>query len=136
MWILRRLVEIGVKREDLIMSYTERIRVMVESHVPLWSSSISKLLVKQIEKVQKVACFVILGKDSSPSYTSNLATLGLEPLEIRRDSLCKNLARKLIKHPVHRKMFTFKEGRDTRAGMKVIIPHTKTRAKSAQNFGS
>ena len=24
-------------------------------------------------------------------------------------------------------MYTFKEGRDTRAGMKVIIPHTKTK---------
>ena len=127
MWILRRLVEIGVKREDLIMSYTERIRVMVEAHVPLWSFSISKSLIKQIEKVQKVACFIILGKDSSPSYTTNLVTLDLEPLEVRRDSLCTNLAKKLVKHPAHRKMFTFKEGRDTRAGRKVIIPHTTTR---------
>ena len=88
---------------------------------------INKLLIKQIEKVQKVACFIILGKDSSPSYTSNLAALGLEPLEVRRDSLCKNLAKKLIKHPAHSKMFTFKQGRDTRAGRKVIVPHTITR---------
>ena len=77
------------------------------------------LLIRQIEKIQKVACFNILGKEASPSYSRNLATLDLEPLEVRRESLCTNLAKKLIKHPIHRKMFTFKEGRDTRAGGKL-----------------
>ena len=46
---------------------------------------------------------------------------------VQWDGLCKNLSKKLIKHPAHRKMFTFKEGRDTRAGRKVIVPHTTTR---------
>ena len=136
MWILRRLVEFGVKREDLIMTYTERIRVMVESHVPLWSFSISKSLIRQIEKIQKVACFIILGKYASPSYSRNLASLDLEPLEARRESLCKNLAKKLVKHPAHRKMFTFREGRDTRAGRRVIIPPTVTKRYETSSVSS
>ena len=136
MWILRRLAELGVSIEDLLMTYTERIRIMVEQHVALWSFAISKSLIWEIEKVQKVACFIILGKHSSPSYLCNLAILDLEPLEVRRETLCKNLATKIFKHPVHRNMYTFKEGRDTRAGRKVVVPSTSTKRYETSSIPS
>ena len=125
MWILRRLAEFGVSTKDLIMTYIERIRIMVEPHVALWSFSINESLVKAIEKVQKVACFIILGKRSTPSYSRNLSMLNLEPLERRREILCKNFASKVFKHPVHNHMFTLTKGQNTRSGSKVVIPPIK-----------
>ena len=128
MWKLRRLTESGVSMDDLLMTYTERIRVMVEQNVALWSFSISKFLINAIEKVQKTACFIILGKHSGPSYYCNLAILDLEPLEVRRETLCRTFATKTFKHPVHSSMFTLKKGRSTRSVRKVMI----TTAKSKQ----
>ena len=100
---------------------------MVEENVALWSFSISKILINAIEKVQKIACFIILGKQSTSSYTCNLTLLGLETLEVRRENLCGKFALKVFEHPVHKNMFTLKEGRSTRSERKVIVPtaHTK-----------
>ena len=106
MWILRRLAEFGVSREDLLMRYIQRIRIMVEENVALWSFSISKILINAIEKVQKIACFIILGKQSTSSYTCNLTLLDLETLEARRENLCGKFALKVFEHPVHKNMFT------------------------------
>ena len=62
MWILRRLVELRVSHEHLILTYVTRIHVYLEFNVPLWSFSVSQIMLKKIEKVQRVAVFVILGK--------------------------------------------------------------------------
>ena len=125
MWILRRFVELGISTKDLIMTYTARIRVLVEPNVALWSFSINDSLVKAIEKVQKIACFIILGKHSTQSYSRNLSILKLETLERRRDILCKKFAAKTFKHPAHKQMFTLTKGTNTRSGRKVVIPQAK-----------
>ena len=126
-WILKRLAEMGVRIEDLLMTYESRIRIHVEQNVALWHFSISGQLSKIIEKVQKISTYIILGKHASVDYHFNLATLNLEPLYDRRENLSKTFARKVIKHPVHKNMFTWNEGRKTREGRKVIVPHAKTK---------
>ena len=42
LWILRRLAELGISTEKLLLTYCLRIRIMVEQNVPLWMFSLSK----------------------------------------------------------------------------------------------
>ena len=127
MWILKRLAEMGVNKEDMLMTYESRIRVLLEPNVPLWHSSISKQLSKSIEKVQKACVFIILGKLATHDYHCNLAILGLEPLQDRRNYLCKTFANKTFNHPVHGQMFSRNEGRQTRGPRRrVNVPVGRT----------
>ena len=102
------------------------VRCRERVNVPLWHFSITKKLSKSIERVQKAAVFVILGKLATLDYFCNLALLELEPLSDRRDKLCRKFARKTIKHPFHSKMFSMVEGRTTRTKRRVIVPEAKT----------
>ena len=118
---------IAKNKEDMLMTYESRIRVLLEPNVPLWHSSISKQLSKSIEKVQKACVFIILGKLATHDYHCNLAILGLEPLQDRRNYLCKTFANKTFNHPVHGKMFSRNEGRQTRGPRrKVNVPVGRT----------
>ena len=126
MWVIRRLAEMGVNSEDLSMTYETRIRKHLEINVPLFHFSISKKLSDTIEKVQKACMYIILGKHASMDSICNQAILNLESLCDRRDKLCTNFAKKTIKHPDHRKMFTWIEGRTTRDGRKVVVPYART----------
>ena len=126
MWILKRLHELGVSIDDLLMTYLSRVRVYLEQNVPLWHFSITKILIKKIENIQKASLYIILGKLASPDYFCNLAMLNLQPLINRREILCKKFAKKTLKHPVHSKMFKFNHGRGTRSGRNVIVPPTKS----------
>ena len=130
MWILKRLAEKGVSQKDLLMTYTSRIRIHLELNVSLWHFSINKNLSKIIERVQRACSFIILGKSATPDYSSNLAVLELDRLDERRDKLSIKLAKKIIKHPEHRKMFQWKQRSKTRVGPKVVIPKDKTKRYS------
>ena len=125
MWILRRLYEMGVTTQKLILVFKSKVRVHIEMNVPLWTFSINKTLSNKIEKVQRTALLIILGHKASPSYHSNLKTLNLDTLESRRDLLVKRFARKTIKNPAHRNMFKHKQRSNTRNNEKIIIPFTK-----------
>ena len=126
MWILKRLAEMGVSIEDLLMTYQSRIRILLEMNVPLWNFSISKKMSQIMEKVQKACVFIILGKHATQDYFCNLSILDLEPLSDRRYTLCKDFATKTFKHPVHGQMFQRKEGTQTRGTRRVIVPVGKT----------
>ena len=126
MWMLKRLVEIGVSTKDLLMTYTSRVRVHLELNSPLFHFSINQHLSKLIEKVQKACVFIILGRRATPDYATNLSLLDLDRLDDRRDILCDTFAKKTIKNPAHKNMFSWKKKCDTRAGPKVIVPQAKT----------
>ena len=136
MWILKRLAEKGVSSTDLLMTFISRIRSQLEQNVPLWHFTISKRLSNDIEKVQKACLFIILGRKATSSYGSNLALLNLNKLKERRDELCQNFAKKVVKHPVHRNMFTWKKGSKTRKGDKVIVPKYKTKRYGTSSIPS
>ena len=91
------------------MTYCERVRVHVEQNIPLWTFSISQQLSNKIEKLQKAAVYVMLptlGSYSHLDYESIIDIMGLELLKERRVLLCQKFARKMFRHPEHRKMFT------------------------------
>ena len=96
-------------------------------NVPLWTFSISQELSRKIEKVQRVAAFIILGKFAHNDYRSNLAILNLEPLSERREKISKKFAFKTLKHPVHQNIFTHVTRQNGRSGRKVIVPTSKTK---------
>ena len=91
-------------------------------NVPLWTFSISQNLSKKIEKVQRTAVFIILRQKALNNYTLNLKMLKLDTLEHRRDILVNRFAQKIIKYPVHKKMFQLKTRNDTRTPAPIIIP--------------
>ena len=126
MWILRRLAEKGVSPEDLLLTYKSRVRIQLEMNIPLWHFTISQALSKTIDRVQKACLFIILGKYATDDYNTNLSLLDLEKLENRREAICQKFAKKIIKNPVHRNMFEWRKGLNTRAGNKVIVPAAKT----------
>ena len=68
----------------------------------------------------------LLGSTAQPDYQDNLALMGLEKLEKRRNSLSHKFARKVFKHPEHSKMFQINGGRVTRTTSRVIVPPART----------
>ena len=125
MCMLKRLAELGVSIEDLLSTYTLRIRVQVEQNAPLWMFYLTEQLSKDIEKVQKMASYIILGKHAHRDYLCNLAILDLEPLDQRRNKLAKNFANKILKHPVHKQIFKIIHSK-TKSGNRIEIPKCRT----------
>ena len=72
-------------------------------------------------------CFCsTLGKEAHSDYLCNLAILDLEPLDDRREKLCKKFAAKTFKHPVHSKMFEIINLPNIRNKRSVEVPLAKT----------
>ena len=127
------MASLGVSTEKLLEVYKLRIRVFVEQNVPLWTFNLSRKMINKIERLQKVSLFVLLGRYADRDYYCNLAMLSLDTLEDRRLKLSENFARKVLKHPEHRKMFKFSSSDRTRSGNKVYVPWARTQryARSA-----
>ena len=70
----------------------------------MWHYSITEEEKADIERVQKVACKVIL-KERYSSYENALLTLDLQTLSERRDILCLRFAKKCLKMPQTKDMF-------------------------------
>ena len=97
LWILRRLSNLGAKDIDLIEIYTKQIRSVLELAVPAWQGGLTQAEKRDIERVQRCACNIILGSEYQ-SYNTALRTLGLETLESRRVKLTLKFGLKSEKH--------------------------------------
>ena len=97
LWILRRLKKLGAKVTDLVEVYTKQIRCILELAAPAWQGSITQAERISLERVQKCACYIILGNDYI-SYRNALTALNLESLETRRKRLSRKFAIKASKH--------------------------------------
>ena len=96
MSILRKLFEFNIPREDLVLIYTMYIRSVLEYNSNVWFSSITMEEREDIERVQKVACRIIL-KDEYSGYSEALKSLNLISLSDRRQILAKRFANDLRK---------------------------------------
>ena len=109
MWTLRRMKKLDVEPLVILDVYMKEIRAVLELAVPAWHSGLTKRQAADIERVQRVACSIILSNSKTGtcdfSYDMALSKLGLEPLEIRRRKLCETFARKTIKSR-HSSMFS------------------------------
>ena len=108
MWKLRRLKTLDVDPLVMLDVYMKEIRSVVELAVPAWHSGLTLAQTADIERVQKVALSIILGTFRTGRrrvpYDWNLSTLDVEPLEERRNMLCKTFAKKTLKSR-HKEMF-------------------------------
>ena len=87
LWMLRRLHNLGANSEDLIEIYRTQVRSLLELAVPVWQSNLSQMDKAKIERVQKIACHIILGEEYG-TYKNALKVLNLDSLENRRKQIC------------------------------------------------
>ena len=101
MWTLRRMKVLDVEPLVILDVYLKEIRSLLELAVPAWNSGLTHKQIADIERVQRVAVSIILSDcktgSSEFSYNMALVILDLEPLEVRREKLCKTFARKTLK---------------------------------------
>ena len=96
LWMLRRLKQNGANQLELKFIYCKHVRSVVEYGAVVWHSGLTSENTTNIERVQKCALDIILGKDYQ-NYENALSTLQLEKLCIRREALCVQFAEKALK---------------------------------------
>ena len=95
LWILRRLKSLDIPDDFILEVYTKEIRSILELAVPAWHSGLTKKQVNEIEKIQKIALAIIMGR--TLPYHEALSFFNLEPLHTRREKLCIKFAKKTLK---------------------------------------
>ena len=91
--IIRRLCPSNISESDLVLIYTLYVRSMLEFNCCVWNFNLTKAEENEIERVQKVACKIIL-QDEYSSYENALETLKLDNLKDRRNKLSLNFVKK------------------------------------------
>ena len=77
LWILFCLKNLGADTNSLKDVYIKQTRSILEFRVPAWQGGITPIEKTDIERVQKCAAYIMLGKAYS-SYKPALKILGLE----------------------------------------------------------
>ena len=125
LWILRRLKPLGLSQERLLDVYEKQIRCVLEFAAPVWTGGLTKSEETQIERVQKAAFAIILGKQYT-SYSKALQSLNRVTLEDRRKELCLKFAKQSQRSARFGHsflMFTPASNMNTRSKKKAIV-HT------------
>ena len=122
MQILHKLVSFNVKRQDLLELYFLYIRSILEYNCQVWHYSLTEEERLTIERVQKVACRLILQSEYQ-HYAHALKILQLDTLEKRRGVLCLKFAKRSSKHPRVSDMFPLNKshGYNTRKTEKFFV---------------
>ena len=96
LWILRRMVKLGLNKEILFDVYSKEVRSMLELAVPAWHSGLTRQQSTDIERIQKISFKLILG-DNYENYQQACKILSTKTLEQRRINLCLKFALKNAK---------------------------------------
>ncbi|KAI8519333.1 hypothetical protein Bbelb_025900 [Branchiostoma belcheri] len=84
-------IQVKVPTTDLVSIFCGYVRPTLEYAAPCWSTALTQIQSDALERVQKRACRIILGRRYN-SYTETLALLDLQRLADRREHLCSNFA--------------------------------------------
>ena len=104
-WILRRLKSMGANNTTLLDIYYKQIRSVLEFASVVWTAGLTQDDKCKIERVQKIACSVILGSAYN-TYEEALEELHMKRLSARRKELALKFAKKASKHPIHQSWFS------------------------------
>ena len=122
LWILRRLKINGANTQELKDIYCKHIRSILEYAAVVWHAGLTVENKATIERVQKSALAIILGKGYI-SYDNALSTLKLDKLCTRRDKLCLKFARKSLASNKYCSWFVPDENiQNTRRKIKTVKP--------------
>ena len=93
---VRRLKNLGASHAELVDSYVKQARSVLEYCAVVWHAGLTQINTSDIERVQKSACAIILGKKYT-NYQAALEYLGLDRLDSRREALSVKFAKKALK---------------------------------------
>ena len=112
-------------KEDLKAIYLTYIRSVVEQSSVVWHSSLSKRNRSDLERVQKAAVKVIMGKNYT-TYKNALNFLRIDNLNKRREKLCLSFAKKCLKNEKVKDLFPLHKSKHQMKKRKVKKFQTKT----------
>ena len=108
MELLRKVANFSTSIEDKKDIYVLYVRSILEQSSVVWHSSLTNENSEDLERVQKSAVRIILGKDFE-NYEDALVKADLESLENRREELCKKFAEKCLKNEKAKSIFPVRE---------------------------
>ena len=121
---MRRLKLLKASKPTLVEIYKLFCRPTLEYCAPVWAGALTKKNSQDIERVQKNAFRIILGKDYN-NYEDALSDIEETTLSERRKILCLKFAQNCLKHEKFQNWFL--PGRCTRNGSYFREPVTKTK---------
>ena len=80
------------------------IRSILDQSAVVWHSSLTKKNTNDLERVQKVAVRIILGKFYK-NYTDGISKLNMEKLEKRRENICLKFAKNCLMNSKVKNLF-------------------------------
>ena len=96
LWVLIRLINLGLSDNHLFDAYCKQIRSLLEVAVPVWHPSITQLDSNKIERIQKVDLKIILGHIYL-SYEHSCLFFDTTSLANSCEKLCKSFTIKNLK---------------------------------------
>jgi hypothetical protein len=99
LYMLLRCKRAGVAKKDMLGIYLALIRPVLEYCCVVWHTTLPKYLHNFLEAIQKRAVRLICGTE--PSYDECLQELNLSSLYDRRENICRQFFREIVK-PEHR----------------------------------
>ena len=125
MTILRKLYDFDIPLEDLVMIYNMYVRLILEYNSSVWFSSIINEERENLERVQRVACKIIL-KDNYKNYNQALKMLNLQNLSNRRQMRAGRFANKCVKNERFCNLFPLADKSSTRSDDKFVVQFAST----------
>ena len=128
MELLRKVASFGTNKEEKRNIYILFIRSVLEQSCVVWHSSLTKENEDDLERVQKSALRIILGKEIN-NYNDALVEANLDSLKDRREELCYKFAKKCTKSDETKHMFPLRmkeHHMETREEEKYIVQHANT----------
>ena len=104
MELLRKVARFTSSIQDLRNIYILYVRSILEQSCVVWHSSLTEENKKDLERVQKSAVKIMLGKKYQ-DYESALMLVDLENLNERRENLCLKFAKKCLQNEKTENLF-------------------------------
>ena len=104
MVMLRAASKFTSDKNILKQIYYSRVRCKLEQSAAVWSSSLIQENINELERVQKSAVRIIIGKQYE-SYTETLKELDIKRLSERRDLICLKFAKTSLRLENFKKLF-------------------------------
>ena len=121
--MLRAAAKFTNDKQVLKQIYYSRIRCKLEQSAAVWSTSLTQKNIADLERVQKAAVRLIIGKPYE-SYSETLKQLDIMRLSERREVICLKFAKSCLRLENFKKLFPMhvsKHVMDTRHGERYQI---------------
>lgn len=96
LYMLKLLKHFNLPRDDLVTIFSGFVRPLAEYAAPVWHPGLKSDECAALERIQKRACKIIMGKQYT-TYDEALGVCDLYPLITRREQLCLNFFKSLMK---------------------------------------